>query len=81
MNTIDNLIIQVEESSFPKWQWITALNYEDLGYSEEMVGCVEVASIYSDQIEKKIILSHDDEFDVFFANYGISSIDHSGVLK
>lgn len=81
MKTLDNLIIHVGESLSSKWQWITALNYEDLGYSDDMIGCVEVVSTNSDQIEKRIILSHDEEFDDFFANYGLSYLDKGGKLK
>lgn len=81
METIENLITQVGESSSSKWQWITALNYEDLGYSDDMIGCVEIVSTNSDQIAKKTILSHDDEFEEFFAYYGLSILDKGGVLK
>lgn len=81
MKTIYNLITQVGESSSSKWQWITALNYERLGYTDEMIGCVEIVSTNSDQIEKRIILSHDEEFEDFFANYGLSYLDKGGVLK
>lgn len=81
METIENLITQVGESSSSKWQWITALNYEDLGYSDDMIGCVEIVSTNSDQIAKKTILSHDDEFEEFFAYYGLFSLDRSGIIK
>lgn len=77
---IDNLIHQVTDSMHSKWHWITALNYENLGYSDDMIGCIEIVSTNSDQIVKKTILSHDDEFDEFFAYYGLSILDKGGTL-
>ncbi|MBQ0142967.1 MAG: hypothetical protein KBT06_09265 [Prevotellaceae bacterium] len=78
---IDNLINQVIDSTHSKWHWITALNYENLGYSDDMIGCIEIVSINQDQSETRTILSHDDCFDDFFANYGLSILDNGGVLK
>ena len=55
MKPIDNIISQVIESDHSEWHWITALNYERLGYSDDMIGCLEVVSIFSEQPEKRIV--------------------------
>lgn len=80
MTPYDCIYLQISESIHSRWQWITALNYENLGYSDDMIGCVEIISTNSDKSAKKIILSHDEEFDDFFATYGLSILDKGGTL-
>lgn len=63
------------------WQWVTYQNYHDLGCTDDDLGCILVERNYTNGETKKRILSHDDEFDEFFATYNINPTMKEGKFE